>query len=155
MIERKSILLLLALAAFALVSVPGVIFNDAVKKYFSFMGGWNTATIKLSRLNSMPPTRPRRERPQEPEQPELRFVRFSIKIAGAREVKIAGDFNKWDATATPLADAKGTGDFSAVVALASGAYEYKFVINGTWCVDPDCTEWVQNSLGTLNSVCKV
>ncbi len=135
MIERKSILLLLALAAFALVSVPGVIFNDAVKKYFSFMGGWNTATIKLSRLNSMPPTRPRRERPQEPEQPELRFVRFSIKIAGAREVKIAGDFNKWNPDALTLVKKPGS-YWEAIIPLPPGKYKYLCRIDGAEVLDP-------------------
>ena len=135
MIERKSILLLLALAAFALVSVPGVIFNDAVKKYFSFMGGWNTATIKLSRLNSMPPTRPRRERPQEPEQPELRFVRFSIKIAGAREVKIAGDFNKWNPETLTLTRTNGK-TWEALVPLPPGRYKYLCHIDGQDVLDP-------------------
>ena len=74
MMERKSLLLSAALAALILISVPGVIFNDAVKKYLNFMGGWNTAILKPSRTNSLPPTRPRRERPDEPPQPELRFV---------------------------------------------------------------------------------
>ena len=71
------------------------------------------------------------------------------------KVFVAGDFNKWSATATPLTDHARTGSFSVVLPLEPGSYEYKFVINGTWCVDPECPEWVQNSLGTLNSVCTV
>ena len=42
-----------------------------------------------------------------------------------------------------------------IFTLAPGEYEYKFVINGTWCVDPNCKEWRQNTLGTLNSVLRV
>lgn len=135
MIERKSILLFLALAAFALVSVPGVIFNDAMKKYFSFMGGWNTATIRPSRLNSMPPTRPRHARPEEPAQPELRFVKFSIKIAGAREVKIAGDFNKWNPDALTLAKKPGN-LWEAIIPLTPGRYKYLCRIDGAEVLDP-------------------
>jgi len=42
-IERKAMLMLVAAAAFALVSVPSVIFNNAIKKYFSFVGHWSVA----------------------------------------------------------------------------------------------------------------
>ena len=87
--------------------------------------------------------------------PKVKRVTFKVRADPGSKVAVAGDFNKWDASANPLADPNGTGDFSAALSLAAGTYEYKFVINGTWCVDPDCTEWIQNSLGTLNSVCKV
>jgi len=133
--ERKSILLFLALSAFALVSVPGVIFNDAVKKYMAFMGGWNTATIKPTRTNFMPPTRPRHERTPDPERPELRFVKFSVKIAGAKEVKIAGDFNKWNPEALTLV--KHPGDlWEAVIPLPPGKYKYLCRVDGKETLDP-------------------
>ena len=82
-------------------------------------------------------------------------VTFSVRADPGSLVSVAGDFNKWDSAANPLRDPAGTGEFSTVLTLPFGSHEYKFVINGTWCVDPECTEWVQNSLGTLNSVCKV
>lgn len=84
--------------------------------------------------------------------PKSKRVTFKVRADPGSKVFVAGSFNQWDAAATPLADSKGTGEFSTVLSLAPGTYEYKFVINGTWCVDPDCTEWVQNTLGTLNSV---
>ena len=87
--------------------------------------------------------------------PQPKRVTFSVRADPGSKVFVAGDFNKWDAAANPLTDPSGTGDFSTVVTMAPGSYEYKFVINGTWCVDPECTEWAQNSLGTLNSVCRV
>jgi len=135
MMERKSMLLLLALAGLLLVSVPGVIFNDAVRKYFSFMGGWNTATIKPSRANSLPPLRPRRERLAEPARPELRFVKFSVKIAGAKEVKIAGDFNKWNPDALSLE--RKTGNlWEAIIPLPPGKYKYLCRVDGKETLDP-------------------
>ncbi|OGS11383.1 MAG: hypothetical protein A2234_00300 [Elusimicrobia bacterium RIFOXYA2_FULL_58_8] len=135
MIERKSMLLTLALAALILVSVPGVIFNDAVKKYFNFMGGWNTATIKPSRTNYLPPTRPRHERPDAPARPELRFVTFSVKIAGAAEVKIAGDFNKWNPESLPLAKKPGN-RWEAIIPLPPGKYKYLCRVDGREVLDP-------------------
>ena len=51
-----------------------------------------------------------------------------------------------------IADKNGDGEFTCTLTLPKGRYEYKFVINGTWCADPECTDWVQNDMGTLNSV---
>ena len=46
--------------------------------------------------------------------------------------------------------------YSVTVTLAPGIYEYKFVINGVWTLDPDPDrDWTQNGLGTLNSVLRV
>ena len=135
MMERKSVLLLLALLAFALVSVPGVIFNDAIKKYFNFMGGWSTATIKPSRVGTIPHMRPRHERAADPAQPELRFVTFSVQVAGAKEVKIAGDFNKWNPEALVLV--KRTGNrWEAIIPLPPGKYKYLCRVDGREVLDP-------------------
>ena len=133
--ERRSILLLVSLAAFAFISVPGVIFNDAVKKYFNFMGGWNTATIKPSRSNYMPPIRPRHERPDQPLQPELRFVKFSIKIARAKEIKAAGEFNNWNFAALSLVKKSGN-TWEAILPLPPGKYKYLYRIDGKDVLDP-------------------
>ena len=102
MMERKSMLLLAAAAAMVLVSVPGVLFKDAAVKYFNFMGEWNTATVRPSRVTALPPMRPRHETPTEPQQPELRFVKFSLKLPKAKEVKLAGEFNAWNADSLSL-----------------------------------------------------
>ncbi|PIU20342.1 MAG: hypothetical protein COT18_02795 [Elusimicrobia bacterium CG08_land_8_20_14_0_20_59_10] len=133
--ERKSLLLALALAGLVLVSVPGVIFNDAVKKYFSFMGAWNTATIKPSRSSFLPPMRPRHERPDAPPQPELRFVKFSVKIAGAKTVKITGDFNNWNPEALSLVK-KARNRWEAILPLPPGKYKYLCRIDGKEVLDP-------------------
>lgn len=82
-------------------------------------------------------------------------VTFTLAADAGSEVFLAGDFNNWDPAAKRMADKDGTGVYSTVVTLAPGEYEYKFVINGIWCVDPNCREWRQNSLGTLNSVLHV
>ena len=135
MIERKALLLLLAAAAFALVSVPSVLFNNAIKKNFSFVGHWSVANIKPSRTGIIPPTRPHADRPVEPPQPELRFAKFSIKIAGAKEVKIAGDFNKWNPDALALVK-KDARTWEALVPLPPGRYKYLCRIDGQDVLDP-------------------
>ncbi len=44
------------------------------------------------------------------------------------------------------------GVYEAVVPLDPGSYEYKFVVNGEWCVDPECPRWAPDGHGSLNSV---
>jgi len=82
-------------------------------------------------------------------------ITFSIQSEPGRKVAVAGSFNNWDAEANLLKDKAGTGAYAATLLLAPGMYEYKFVIDGTWCVDPACSEWVQNDRGTLNSLLRI
>ncbi|MEZ5302082.1 MAG: glycogen-binding domain-containing protein [Verrucomicrobiales bacterium] len=79
-------------------------------------------------------------------------VVFTVQAEPGSEVCVAGDFNGWEAGTAPLADAKGTGIFSRRMMLPPGRYEYKFVINGSWSIDPGCESWTTNDHGTLNSV---
>jgi 1,4-alpha-glucan branching enzyme len=64
----------------------------------------------------------------------LRLVRFVLHAPGAARVAIAGDFNGWSRTATPLADSAGSGVWSVVVALDRESRRYAFVV--------DDTQWV-------------
>ena len=80
-------------------------------------------------------------------------VRFSLKPAsGAKQVMLAGDFNEWKPA--PLKKQKD-GSFAVTLALLAGTYEYKFVVEGQWVVDPDNSRWALNPFGTLNSVAQV
>ena len=48
-----------------------------------------------------------------------------------------------------------SGIYTATVKLAPGSYQYKFVIDGTWCADPENVNAVPNDHGTFNSVVTV
>lgn len=76
---------------------------------------------------------------------------FRLKGFGqAKAVYLAGDFNQWDTKAFPM---KRTGDewvFS--VHLFAGKQRYKFIVDGTWLIDPANKLWEQNEYGTGNSV---
>lgn len=87
-----------------------------------------------------------------PAAPKTTRVTFSVRAEVGSKVFLAGCFNGWDPTAKQMTDKDGTGVFACALNLPKGKYEYKFVINGTWCADPECTDWVQNDMGTLNSV---
>ena len=84
--------------------------------------------------------------------PKTQRITFSVRAELGSRVFLAGSFNDWDPTAKELVDKKGDGTFTVIVALVPGDHQYKFVIDGTWCVDPENPEWVQNDHGTLNSV---
>jgi len=63
-------------------------------------------------------------------------VQFVFVAPGARSVALAGDFNQWSPTATPLtADAGAV--WSVVVPLGLGAFTYSFIVDGReWRADP-------------------
>lgn len=65
----------------------------------------------------------------------LRLVRFVLRAPDAARVALAGDFNGWSATATPLLDSAGSGVWEAVVAIDRVAGRYAFVV--------DDTQWVR------------
>ena len=84
-----------------------------------------------------------------------RRVRFSLPAQRGKEIFLAGTFNNWDAKATRLKWNPKTSAYEALLTMPAGRYEYKFVIDGYWCIDPNCAEWVPNRMGTLNSVRRV
>ncbi|MGM0497251.1 MAG: isoamylase early set domain-containing protein [Bacteroidota bacterium] len=81
-------------------------------------------------------------------------VTFQVKAEPGSEVYVAGDFNNWEPK-KKLTNKNNDGVFKGTMLLGRHKrYEYKFIINGKWSVDPNCDEWVPNSLGSLNSVLK-
>ena len=77
--------------------------------------------------------------------------KFTINAPAALRVLLAGDFTQWQANAIPMK--KGTDGFwHAEVELAPGTYHYRFLVDGDWQNDPECTLHVPNPFGTSNSV---
>ena len=135
MVERKALLLTAAMSAMALVSVPSVLFNNAIRKYFRFVNSWSIAAIKPSRPARLPETRQRGARDGGLPQPELRFVKFSVKLAGAKKVKVAADFNKWDPDTLELVK-KRNNVWETIVPLPPGIYRYLYNVDGQSVLDP-------------------
>jgi 1,4-alpha-glucan branching enzyme len=84
--------------------------------------------------------------------PKTQRVVFSVRAEVGSKVFLAGSFNNWNPTAKEMVDKNNDGNYAATLSLAPGSHQYKFVIDGTWCADPECADWVQNDHGTLNSV---
>jgi len=78
-------------------------------------------------------------------------VEFSIHAPAATMVYLAGEFNSWNATATPMKKLPN-GDWVVPMQLKAGTYQYKFVVDGNWVADPDNTEKTPDTLGGFNSV---
>ncbi len=139
MIERKTILSVVALIALVLVSVPTVVFNQALKKYFNFMGSWSVAAVKPSKVTQLPPMHARIPgQSNELPQPELRFVKFAIKIINDKDVKtvrVAGDFNKWNPDALVLVKTDKN-MWTTILPLPPGVYQYLYDIDGQAILDP-------------------
>jgi 1,4-alpha-glucan branching enzyme len=76
---------------------------------------------------------------------------FVFKQESATSVTVAGTFNDWDASRTPLNKSE-SGEWKATVWLPAGRYEYRFVVDGQWITDPNARESVENTFGSTNSV---
>jgi 1,4-alpha-glucan branching enzyme len=72
------------------------------------------------------------------------------ELPQAHSVYVAGSFNGWDQSKTPMRR-EGNG-WKTTLSLAPGRYEYKFVVDGQWVCDPRAKECVQNDFGSSNSV---
>jgi len=78
-------------------------------------------------------------------------VIFSIMAPEAQCVQLAGDFNSWDPDAHHL---ERTTDekWEIKLNLTPGRHEYKFVVDGKWHNDPNCSDLAANPFGGENSV---
>jgi hypothetical protein len=81
-------------------------------------------------------------------------VLFSHEHTTASTVHLAGEFNGWDPSATPMSDEDGDGVWTVTVELEPGRYEYKFVIDGgaSWEPDAGNAERVDDNHGGENTV---
>ena len=87
--------------------------------------------------------------------PAKKAVTFTVHAEKGKSVFLAGSFNEWSTTAKKMAYKAKDGLYAATVQLAPGEYQYKFVIDGTWCADPENVNAVKNDQGTFNSVITV
>jgi hypothetical protein len=91
-----------------------------------------------------------------PAAPNIQAVQFALVAPGASQVNLVGDFNAWDAAATPLRPAAGDGAWVVEVPLTPGRHEYAFVVDGReWRPDPGAPRAPENDFGAPNSVITV
>jgi 1,4-alpha-glucan branching enzyme len=79
---------------------------------------------------------------------------FRFSAPGAASVLLAGDFTHWQKNAVPMQKAKD-GAWTATLGLSAGKHTYRFIVDGEWRDDPDCTVRVANPYGGQDMVRQV
>ena len=79
---------------------------------------------------------------------------FAILAPDALSVQLAGDFTHWKEKAISLKRDTG-GVWRTTVSLAPGTHHYRFIVDGQWRDDPECTVRVPNPFGGYNAIRKV
>lgn len=82
------------------------------------------------------------------------FQTFSITLPDATSVMLVGDFTDWKAKPLPMTRKRG-GVWTVKVKLQPGTHHYRFLVDGNWRDDPECTVVVPNPFGTHNAVRQV
>jgi 1,4-alpha-glucan branching enzyme len=80
-------------------------------------------------------------------------VTFEVASKESQTVSVVGDFNEWNATASPLKKLKN-GKFKAIFSLVSGSsYEFKYLIDGEYINEEKADSLVWNEYANAeNSV---
>lgn len=81
-------------------------------------------------------------------------VTFSYKAPQAQSVLLAGDFTEWQQAPLSMKKSKD-GVWKKTATLSPGRYEYRLLVDGQWCDDPECTTRQPNQFGGENCVCVV
>lgn len=79
---------------------------------------------------------------------------FSFTALNATSVLLAGDFTHWQSRPIPM-KRRPRGLWQVTVALPPGRHHYRFIVDGDWRDDPECTLYVPNPYGGQNAVREV
>jgi len=79
---------------------------------------------------------------------------FAFTAPDALSVQLAGDFTHWKDKAISMKQETG-GVWKASVVLPPGTHHYRFIVDGQWRDDPECTIRVPNPFGGFDAVRKV
>ncbi len=86
---------------------------------------------------------------------EPREVVIQFRDDAASDVRIAGDFNGWvpDKGVVSRTEEQGRQRvWTKTLALPPGTYQYRYVVDGDWCEDPENPEKSPGRVGERNSV---
>ena len=86
--------------------------------------------------------------------PKRKRIEFKILAPEVKQVLLSGTFNQWSENSDPM-KRDNTGTWKKVKMLLHGKYEYKFIVDNEWTLDPGCSDTVPNQQGTFNNVIEV
>jgi hypothetical protein len=109
--------------------------------------------LSLRSDGTSPPPAARRLPPaslavRSPQQP----TRFALVAPGASRVSLVGDFNQWDASATPMRPLGDGRLWLVEVPLPPGRHVYAFVVDGDVTPDPAAPRAGEEDFGVPSSV---
>ena len=79
---------------------------------------------------------------------------FSFRAPEALSVQLVGDFTQWQES--PISLNRGMdGVWRTTVQLPAGTHHYRFLVDGEWRDDPECTLREPNPFGTENMMRQV
>jgi glycosidase len=78
--------------------------------------------------------------------------RFQPVISGINKVYLAGTFNDWNDSKTPMSDLDQNGTYEVTLLLPPGEYLYKFVVDGNWLTDPNAQAYEPDGMGGKNAI---
>lgn len=81
----------------------------------------------------------------------MQKIWFRLNAPSAARVCVAGTFNDWNPSTTPLLK-HNDGEWRIQKDLPPGTYEYRFVVDGVWQEDSHAKHTVPNPFGGRNSV---
>jgi 1,4-alpha-glucan branching enzyme len=76
---------------------------------------------------------------------------FSFNAPAATSVQLVGDFTHWQKNPINLKK-DNQGVWRTKLDLGPGTYHYRFLVDGAWRDDPECTLRVPNPYGSLDGV---
>lgn len=85
---------------------------------------------------------------------EAKPQNFSFVTPTARSVQLVGDFTNWQERPIPL-QKEPNGVWRAAIRLEPGTHYYRFIVDGQWRDDPECSLRVPNPFGSQNAVRQV
>ena len=83
--------------------------------------------------------------------PKRTRVTFRFEGRDVSEVILMGDFNGWNPKKHPMTH-KREGIWEKIAVLPPGDYEYKFLVDGNWQMDPKSSQVRMNCYGTYNNL---
>jgi 1,4-alpha-glucan branching enzyme len=84
-------------------------------------------------------------------EPEKNDTEFRLEAPDAQQVSVVGCFNNWDPRANYLSS-DGDGLWSCTLSIEPGEHEYRFIVDGMWCDDPENMMRRSNGFGEENCV---
>jgi 1,4-alpha-glucan branching enzyme len=78
-------------------------------------------------------------------------ITFTLNNPNAEEVVLVGDFNNWNNKKDQMKKYEA-GVWKKMVMIPPGRYEYKFLVDGQWMLDPNNDQKCSNCFGSYNNI---